>query len=117
MGRKDANHPPPDISNKDNGISSGKKMKGKRAVRKETVVDSQPSVKSFFNNWLIVTLILAGVAGWMHGLHIWQMFENDRHFSHLSQLERDLTFRTEMGLYYSYFKTMIEGNLICASLN
>jgi len=87
------------------------KSKGANGVKKtikkaETTKGLMTSMK--LDNWLIVTMILAGMFGWLHSSHIWTLFESDRHFSHLSSLERDLAFRTEMGLYYSYYQTIIE---------
>ncbi|XP_043116087.1 dpy-19-like 1, like isoform X2 [Puntigrus tetrazona] len=56
----------------------------------------------------ISVLVLALIVGFLHWYHLSHLFENDRHFSHMSSLEKEMAFRTEMGLYYSYFKTIIE---------
>ncbi|XP_016313876.1 probable C-mannosyltransferase DPY19L1 isoform X2 [Sinocyclocheilus anshuiensis] len=56
----------------------------------------------------ISVLVLALIVGFLHWYHLSHLFENDRHFSHMSSLEKEMAFRTEMGLYYSYFKTIIK---------
>jgi C-mannosyltransferase DPY19L len=51
-------------------------------------------------------LTLCVALGYMYTEHIETLFEKDKHFSHLSTLERELSFRTESALYYYYFKAL-----------
>uniref|UniRef100_A0A8C7HMW4 Probable C-mannosyltransferase DPY19L1 n=1 Tax=Oncorhynchus kisutch TaxID=8019 RepID=A0A8C7HMW4_ONCKI len=62
---------------------------------------------SFFDDKPVYIFLTAVLAGLLHWAHLTNLFENDKHFSHLSSIEKEMAFRTEMGLYYSYFKVFI----------
>lgn len=81
------------------------KPRHKKAVSADNV--KEENVKSFRSGGLVIWLSMATLLGYVHMKHIENLFENDKHFSHLSNLERELSFRTESGLYYYYFKSLV----------
>lgn len=62
--------------------------------------------KKFARACFIATIAFS--IGYLHYYYVSHLFENDRNFSYLSEMEREMSFRTEMGFYYSYYKTIVE---------
>ena len=56
---------------------------------------------------------LVGLALASH--HVWYVYiqhENEMWFTNIKEVEREISFRTESGLYYSYFKQTIQGTIL-----
>jgi hypothetical protein len=95
---------------------SGKKYATVTALSGYRAVFQDYLPQGYSVSYTAAVLAIAVAFGAIHGWHLSSMFENDRFFSHLSTLERELSFRTEMGLYYSYYKTMVQSKSFFSGL-
>ncbi|XP_028391769.1 probable C-mannosyltransferase DPY19L1 [Dendronephthya gigantea] len=106
MGKKKQDAP------RNNHVSTVPKKTAKTKLKKkeyeEKILQPFGSFGNHSKAYVALAILLATCAGILHSAHVSRMFENERFFSHLSTLERELSFRTEMGLYYSYYKTIVE---------
>ncbi|XP_027322624.1 protein C-mannosyl-transferase DPY19L3 isoform X2 [Anas platyrhynchos] len=62
--------------------------------------------------WNILSITLGGIVaigvGLLTSFYVATLHENDLWFSNIKEVEREISFRTECGLYYSYYKQMIQ---------
>ncbi|VDI68269.1 Hypothetical predicted protein [Mytilus galloprovincialis] len=56
---------------------------------------------------LLVGFIAMMACGLIHSKYMSTIHENNLWFSNIKEVEREISFRTESGLYYSYYKTMV----------
>ena len=91
------------MSGSSHSLSKKRKFDKNSRAPASSHAGTAPASPGWYKGLVVVVCCLSGYANMCH---VERLFENDRHFSHLSNLEREMTFRTEMGLYYSYFKTI-----------
>ncbi|KAH7731588.1 Protein DPY-19 [Aphelenchoides avenae] len=81
--------------------------KGAKPSRKTQVQPEETASATHSRLWYLFVAVTA-LALWIsHSAYLNTLFENDRHFSHLADFEREMGYRTEMGLYFSYYKTIV----------
>ncbi|KAJ7337819.1 hypothetical protein OS493_007977 [Desmophyllum pertusum] len=56
---------------------------------------------------LLVGATIALIVGVKYALYVRELHENDMWFSNIGQIEREISFRTESGLYFSYYKQIV----------
>ncbi|KAI3380507.1 hypothetical protein SNEBB_011105 [Seison nebaliae] len=86
-----------------------KKLKGssKRTINSSTALNDKTMMSAF--SWDRLVLLIGMVVGYCYWNLIRTLFENSTQFSMLSEMEREMSFRTEQGLYYSYYKQLVNG--------
>ncbi|KAF7687993.1 hypothetical protein HF521_013999 [Silurus meridionalis] len=66
--------------------------------------------------WTVLCVVFGSVIGVSLGLlcciYMATLHENDLWFSNIKEVEREISFRTECGLYYSYYKQMLSAKSI-----
>ena len=83
---------------------------GKRNESK--TVKNAPSLTSYswiFKYWAVPVALLIS---WFHQFHLYASHENQMFFSEIKEVEREISFRTEQGLYYNAFKTIVNSDSI-----
>ncbi|KAJ7985832.1 hypothetical protein DPEC_G00344570 [Dallia pectoralis] len=67
--------------------------------------------------WVAVGWIVAISLGLLCCIYVATLHENDLWFSNIKEVEREISFRTECGLYYSYYKQILKAPSIQQGLS
>ena len=62
--------------------------------------------------WNVIGVLAAIGLAYHHMWYCYIQHENEMWFTNIKEVEREISFRTESGLYYSYFKQTVQGNVM-----
>ncbi|XP_059176524.1 probable C-mannosyltransferase DPY19L3 [Physella acuta] len=96
----------------DNGLDASEgsgKMKNRHSdplnLKEQKQGKTHWSISSIVN--VTVGLVVMVALSYTHSCYMWQLHENKLWFTNIQEVEREISFRTESGLYYSYFKQLV----------
>ncbi|XP_036370347.1 probable C-mannosyltransferase DPY19L3 isoform X1 [Octopus sinensis] len=122
MESRQRRHTKPSANNNQKNIPAEDK-KAKRGSKKKKVPaasppNSRPSTGQCVTIlWGLIGILAAVAIGYAHARYMSTLHDNYLWFSQISELEREISFRTESGLYYSYYKQMVNAPSIMEGIN
>ncbi|XP_036130342.1 probable C-mannosyltransferase DPY19L3 isoform X2 [Molossus molossus] len=83
------------------------------AQQENVTLENKPSSSCTSRRlWKILSFTVGGAialcTGLLTSVYLATLHENDLWFSNIKEVEREISFRTECGLYYSYYKQMLQ---------
>ncbi|VDN03459.1 unnamed protein product [Thelazia callipaeda] len=63
-----------------------------------------------------IGIVVGILAGFVFGKYMQEMHETKHWFSHISQVEREISLRTETGLYYSFYKIAVDPQMTISKI-
>ncbi|RXN00107.1 putative C-mannosyltransferase DPY19L3 [Acipenser ruthenus] len=95
--------------------SKGKE--GSQELQKpETTLETKPRIPAGSVLWSVLWSVVGGLVAVSLGLltciYVATLHENDLWFSNIKEVEQEISFRTECGLYYSYYKQMLQASSV-----
>ncbi|XP_060558912.1 probable C-mannosyltransferase DPY19L3 isoform X2 [Ruditapes philippinarum] len=95
--------------------------KKKAADHHSSIQKGERTVEGNGEDIVTVVNVIIGIAamialGYTHAVYMSTIHENWMWFSNIKEVEREISFRTESGLYYSYYKQMVNAPSITQGL-
>jgi len=97
---------------KEPALDEKKSANGTGKVKKVAEIPEKTDVQKIFGIiWNVIGILVGLGIGKHHAWYQYIQHENEMWFSNIKEVEREISFRTESGLYYSYFKQTIQGKI------
>lgn len=89
-------------------------LKNKKEAAPKEADDAEETSTHWALSWTSVFLGLVAMiyCGYWHATYMKQIHENWLWFTNIKEVEREISFRTESGLYYSYYKQLVHASSI-----